>query len=111
LSRYRASQTDDATEEQERLADRERPEETTSDWSKKKKRLADCERPEEKTSENIKPERMVSNGTPVVFHSVTLGIGKGEAGDGADADMASDEARLLAAGAGEEVILNKPPTP
>ena len=34
LSRYRASQTDDATEEEERLADCKLPEETTSDWSK-----------------------------------------------------------------------------
>ena len=34
LSRYRASQTDDATEEEERLADCERPGEKSSAWSK-----------------------------------------------------------------------------
>ena len=60
-------------------------------------------------NENANNERMVSNGTPVKFHSVTLGIEEGEAGDDAAADMATDEARLNAAGAGDEIILNSPP--
>tara|TARA_B110000027_G_scaffold114327_1_gene123861 strand:- start:82 stop:597 length:516 start_codon:yes stop_codon:yes gene_type:complete len=60
-------------------------------------------------NENANNERMVSNGTPVKFHSVTLGTEEGEAGDDAAADMATDEARLNAAGAGDEIILNSPP--
>ena len=61
-------------------------------------------------NENVKPDRRVSNGSPFIFHSLTLGKKEGADCDDADrAGIENDEARIRAALPGDVVELSAPP--
>ena len=60
-------------------------------------------------SQNVNPERMVSNGTPVVFHSLTLGDKEEKEDENRMASNTLDEQHIVNAKAGDDVELENPP--
>ena len=60
-------------------------------------------------NENIRPDRLVSNGTNGVFSSLCLGTEDEDSGDFENGAVLTDQARIDSAVAGEVIILETPP--
>jgi len=60
-------------------------------------------------NENIRPDRLVSNGTNGVFSSLCLGTEDEDSGDFESGAVLTDQARIDSAVAGEVIILETPP--
>ena len=60
-------------------------------------------------TENINPERSVSNGSPVIYHSLTLGCIVDDHDEGRQVSISEDRHRIRNACAGQVVTLENPP--